>query len=823
MTFAPRCLAARLRFVLIFSLLTLFASPLFGQTNRNGAFNATDGYVVVPHDAALDLCPTMTIEAWVKAETPRYSYGAVVDRNYQTGFSFGVGSAYPATDSAQIVLYLKDQHFFGPYIRSDSLTWAHIAVSVDTVAHRAVFYLDGAPTNTVTGNAVRFLNNAAELRIGNSMVSDQFTGMCDEIRVWNVVRTDAEIAALWQHEAKGNEPGLVAVYHFEDDRDTIAWNRAAQGGLNGSFTQQHSIIPQSRPSTYMNEHEFNDNFLNATPLGYGGAILEAAIAPGDTDCYKIFAQAGDILRIQTAAKNAGEQIDLAVAVYSQDSTKHITTYIGNLPSLNTGVSISGYRFIRIHLRSGSGGSYTLATSLNGFVQPDSSEPNNTMATATPLEWGSITHGTVFPGLDAGVAAPDTDWYSFTGVEDEIGVFPQTVDAVSSGSGFLSIRTASAQLVKSYPNSSQNVRFASTGTYYARMVPNEASCAYLLCLFKGLADINGMLYDPMTFGSTVYLLDGWNGAYDGAYALKVNNQEYTALPDYQQSECDGRQFCFAPMTMSGLTVSRKFFVPTAAQGDTLGFLRIQEILANTTAAPITVDVGIASNLGASSSFRVLTTSSGDSAWTPADFWAVTDDLNSPGDDPALTHIIDGPDAADRVDSVKIVADQPYWEWRDVTIQPGETAIYLYFVAQDSLPANALRKGPAFSGSVLPAAAKEGLSGDATKVRNWHPSALVSVNPGSPVPLVFALDQNYPNPFNPRTTIRAQWPALSDVQIAVYDILGRRVATVANGRYPAASYEFVFDASYCASGVYMYRIEARGENRTWIDVKKMVLLK
>ena len=60
--------------------------------------------------------------------------------------------------------------------------------------------------------------------------------MIDEVRIWNVVRSPDEIAALWMHEAKGYEPGLVAVYHFEDARDTVAWNRAVGGGLHGSFS-----------------------------------------------------------------------------------------------------------------------------------------------------------------------------------------------------------------------------------------------------------------------------------------------------------------------------------------------------------------------------------------------------------------------------------------------------------------------------------------------------------------------------------------------------------------------------------------------------------
>jgi gluconolactonase len=72
--------------------------------------------------------------------------------------------------------------------------------------------------------------------------------------------------------------------------------------------------------------------------------------------------------------------------------------------------------------------------------------------------------------------------------------------------------------------------------------------------------------------------------------------------------------------------------------------------------------------------------------------------------------------------------------------------------------------------------------------------------------FQLEVNYPNPFNPRTVIRGQWTGNSEVRLTVYDILGREVATLANGKYLAGTYSFVFDGTNLASGVYFYRLTA-----------------
>ncbi|GAB5410118.1 MAG: hypothetical protein BalsKO_24830 [Balneolaceae bacterium] len=90
----------------------------------------------------------------------------------------------------------------------------------------------------------------------------------------------------------------------------------------------------------------------------------------------------------------------------------------------------------------------------------------------------------------------------------------------------------------------------------------------------------------------------------------------------------------------------------------------------------------------------------------------------------------------------------------------------------------------------------------------------------VPEKFGLDQNYPNPFNPSTNINFSLPQTSKVTLAVYDMLGRRVATLLDGKQlNAANHSIKFDASALASGMYIYRIEAG----SFISTRKMMLIK
>ena len=94
-----------------------------------------------------------------------------------------------------------------------------------------------------------------------------------------------------------------------------------------------------------------------------------------------------------------------------------------------------------------------------------------------------------------------------------------------------------------------------------------------------------------------------------------------------------------------------------------------------------------------------------------------------------------------------------------------------------------------------------------------------NEDDAVPTVFALRQNYPNPFAGRTTIEYDLAVPEAVRIEVYDVTGRRVATLVDETQSAGRYEVAWEADALPSGVYVYRIEA-GSFR---DMQKTVLVR
>lgn len=83
---------------------------------------------------------------------------------------------------------------------------------------------------------------------------------------------------------------------------------------------------------------------------------------------------------------------------------------------------------------------------------------------------------------------------------------------------------------------------------------------------------------------------------------------------------------------------------------------------------------------------------------------------------------------------------------------------------------------------------------------------SRRPKADLPRAYQLYQNYPNPFNPATNIKFELQNPSDITLTVYDALGRRVSTLAEGRYQEGVHMVQFNPKNLASGVYIYRLQA-----------------
>ena len=100
-----------------------------------------------------------------------------------------------------------------------------------------------------------------------------------------------------------------------------------------------------------------------------------------------------------------------------------------------------------------------------------------------------------------------------------------------------------------------------------------------------------------------------------------------------------------------------------------------------------------------------------------------------------------------------------------------------------------------------------------------TTVVGVEKTENIPAEYILCQNYPNPFNPNTTINYTIKERGVVQLKVYDVLAKQVATLVNEPKSQGSYSISFNGNNLPSGVYLYTLTVND----FTDYKKMILLK
>ena len=142
--------------------------------------------------------------------------------------------------------------------------------------------------------------------------------------------------------------------------------------------------------------------------------------------------------------------------------------------------------------------------------------------------------------------------------------------------------------------------------------------------------------------------------------------------------------------------------------------------------------------------------------------------------------------------------------------------------------------AFSGSDLGHLAFVRLSNEQTGVRTngaliyadrlTHKPAFVSTLSVGALPETFVLYPAHPNPFNPVTNITYDIAQNSEVTLEIYNVMGQRVRTLAQGSHEPGRYRVMWNATNdygqsLSSGMYIYRIQA-GD---FVSVKKLILMK
>jgi hypothetical protein len=210
---------------------TWIASPIqYGGNAIN--FNGTNAVITIPENSSLDITSAITLEAWVYA-TKNSSVQDVVSKSSNT---INTGYIFPRTDDgwAHTVFYLnvaggwKTLSVAYPSLNA----WHHLAATYDGATMSV--YVDGvlAGSQAETGSIA---TNTNALALGDQPgYSEYFGGSVDEVRVWNIARTQAQVQAAMNTELNPTtQTGLVSYYTFD------------QGIAAGNNTGLTTVIDQS--------------------------------------------------------------------------------------------------------------------------------------------------------------------------------------------------------------------------------------------------------------------------------------------------------------------------------------------------------------------------------------------------------------------------------------------------------------------------------------------------------------------------------------------------------------------------------------------------
>ncbi len=112
----------------------------------------------------------------------------------------------------------------------------------------------------------------------------------------------------------------------------------------------------------------------------------------------------------------------------------------------------------------------------------------------------------------------------------------------------------------------------------------------------------------------------------------------------------------------------------------------------------------------------------------------------------------------------------------------------------------------------------------EVQLYYSSSTGLPNKEKQLPLTFQLEQNYPNPFNPKTAIAFKLSRTSKINLSIFDVTGRKVRELMNGRMRAGQHKMIWDGADqngrpVSSGFYFYRLQAGDKQLT----RKMLLVR
>ena len=342
-----RYLLTALFFALFLLSNNVFAQPA-GNPGSALSFSGSYQYVEVLNNSSLNLGSYYTIEAWIKP--------------HELSFLSGIVSKYHVGGANGYTLRLRGSepysgiNFNGAETDSGVITidqWSHVAaVSNNGTLHVYVNGIEQALYGVPDGvNA-----NDNDVAIGADYLDGgrYFNGMIDEVRIWNIARTQAEVQSDLSTSLTGSDSGLVAYWRLDEGTGNSTADLTSNSN-NGTLINGPSWTTSTAPfpATYFSVSPSALNFGLVAPGTSKTDTLTVTNLGGDTlHIYDVTSSSSEFSVTATTAdltNNQSQQYAVTFTPDSNGSKQGTLTFIHSGHDSNSIVNLSGVCGIPPHI------------------------------------------------------------------------------------------------------------------------------------------------------------------------------------------------------------------------------------------------------------------------------------------------------------------------------------------------------------------------------------------------------------------------------------------------------------------------------------------
>ena len=209
----------------------------------------------------------------------------------------------------------SDVKLYSPTNAIELNTWTHIAGVIDAKNDNIKFFIDGIEVSNRDFMGVKSIyNSKLPLRIGWTQeeipTHASVKGLIDEVRVWNIARSEADIRSDMVTQLNGDEPGLVGYWKFDEETDGIISDMSPNQN-DGKLVGNSKLVDYIRPVSAISGPEQLEK----------AAVAYEKLLTRETNVYEVFRYLAE-LYIKTKRFSEAEKVYLRALEADLTQSEH---------------------------------------------------------------------------------------------------------------------------------------------------------------------------------------------------------------------------------------------------------------------------------------------------------------------------------------------------------------------------------------------------------------------------------------------------------------------------------------------------------------------